>query len=918
MKHKNLKFMSLLLAVLFVAFAFVGGTYAWQSEQQVTNNIKGEKTKLMSVELIKLEKNSDGTKTENPIPNTAFYLYKSSGKQVGSRYMTDENGKISVSLPVGQYYFEEASPSVGYTYDKDNEGNNIKKYSFTVNEQEEKITVKAYNIKLKGNLVIQNTVENTDGTPLTDEQKKQGFVYTVTFSDNNSYNYRIDNGEEKTLQSGGTIILCDGQSAVFQQLPVGVLYNVTQTIVPGYVCVNSGHRGNITSEQSVVQSFNYYEIEKMGKIVVTKDAVGENDKNKEFSFVAKIGDTTEKFTLKNGEFKSFTGIPLGTKYEVSEENADGYTSTVKEYSGQIVNADRVNLPFKNVSDTFSDSEYGSLIVKKQVSGDNADNNKEFNFKIVYQGEKAPQEEIFSLKSGEAKAFENIPRGVNYTVTEIDANDYLPVLNSASGSIAGAYTSSVTFTNIVPEDTGTTKLTKITVTKQLSGELIDSDKTKEFAMTLIVDNQQYDFTIKSGETKEFEVPVNSFYRLVEQDCFDDGFSQSFVNGSGVTTEKQIDITVTNTYVGETRTEINGTKKWSMGGHTDVALPKSITVQLKKGDLTVEEKEVVPNDNGVWDYTFVAPKYNEDGSLAEYSVNELPIKNYNTSYDGYNITNTYVAPIKVDLPVINKSVKGKNAPNSTFEFVLKGNSNSPMPSGSEGSRKIISLEGSGKVETGSVTFTESGKYVYNLYEINSKQGGWEYDTTTYTIVFTVTESNDVLSCKQEILKGNSVTDKVQFVNIYDDSYLSNNVNISGTVIWNHGDNPESKQPTSIMVYVYGDGEKVAQRLVTSKDNWKYSFELPKYNGNGDKIEYTVDEAKVNNYSKKINGYNIINTYTGSSAVKPNDTSNNGNSTKSPLTGDYSVWIILMLVVCVLGLVVSVVLYRKQLMHKESRHK
>lgn len=920
MKQKKFKFMSLLFSVLFVVFAFVSGTYAWQSEQQVTNSIKGEKTKLMSVELIKFEKDSEGTETEIPIPDTTFYLYKSSGKQVGSRYVTDDNGKITVSLPVGEYYFEEVSPSIGYTYDKDSDGNSIKKYKFTVKEQEEKITVKAYNIKLKGNLIIRNTVENTDGSPLTDEQKKQEFIFTVYFSDNNSYNYRIDNGEERTLQSGGTITLCDGQSAIFQQLPVGVLYSVTQTIVPGYVCKSLGHRGNISSEQSVVQFFNYYEIEKMGKIVVTKDVVGESEKNKEFSFVAKIGDASEKFTLKNGEFKSITGVPLGTKYVISEQDSDGYVTSVKEYSGQIVDADRVTLPFKNVSDSYSDKEYGSLSVKKQVSGDNVDNNKVFSFKVVYQGDNAPQEETFTLKAGEEKTIVDIPRGVNYTVTETDANEYLPVLNSVSGTIAGDFTSEVTFNNIVPEESAPTKSTKITVTKKLSGELIDSDKIKDFAMTLTVDEKKYEFTIKSGETKEFEVPVNSYYELTEKNYFDDGFSQSIVNGSGVTTEKQIDITVTNTYVGETRTEINGTKTWVMGKYTDVTLPKSITVQLKKGDLTIQEKKVVPNDEGVWKYTFIAPKYNDDGSVAKYSVKELPIKSYNASYDGYNIKNTYVAPIKADLPVINKLIKGENAPKVSFEFFLKGKTNSPMPSDSQGSRKIYSRDGSGKVNMGSITFTKPGKYSYTLYEINGKQKGWKYDTTTYTVVFTVTEKNNVLSYKREIMKNNSVTNKVEFVNTYDDSYLSNNVNISGAITWNHGDNPKSKQPTSVTVYVYGDGEKVAQRLVTSRDNWKYSFELPKYNSNGDKIEYTVDEAKVNNYSKKINGYNIINTYNGNSIVNHNGTSNNNDNTKSPLTGDYGIYVILtvMFIVGVLGLVVSAMLYRKQLLYKENHHK
>ena len=46
----------------------------------------------------------------------------------------------------------------------------------------------------------------------------------------------------------------------------------------------------------------------------------------------------------------------------------------------------------------------------------------------------------------------------------------------------------------------------------------------------------------------------------------------------------------------------------------------------------------------------------------------------------------------------------------------------------------------------------------------------------------------------------------------------------------------------------------------DGWKYSFTgLAKYDDNKQEIKYTVDESEVEKYTKQINGYDIVNTYT-----------------------------------------------------------
>ena len=75
---------------------------------------------------------------------------------------------------------------------------------------------------------------------------------------------------------------------------------------------------------------------------------------------------------------------------------------------------------------------------------------------------------------------------------------------------------------------------------------------------------------------------------------------------------------------------------------VALPESITVRLKNGDLLVEEITVTPDESSEWHYTFTAPKYDADGNEIAYTVEEAPITGFIPSYDGFNIHQEHLHP------------------------------------------------------------------------------------------------------------------------------------------------------------------------------------------------------------------------------------------------------------------------------------
>ena len=947
MRAVGYRITSVLLTIVLLLSSIVSGTYAWQNiSQQVKNEAQNTIAIYMNVELVKLEKLPDGTGTQTPVPGAAFYLYKEDGTQIGGRYITDSEGKIPVQLEPGSYYFEESAPAPGYTFDTDETGQRKVRYPFTVTGAEaETVVVTAYNIPLQGSLSVQKMVQNADASPLTEAQIQQEFAFTVLFSNGGAYSYTVDSGEPQQLTSGGTLTLKHGQQAVFEKLPVGITYTITEQAVPGYTVSGTGHTGTITETGSAAYFVNTYAPIQTGSLTVTKEVVDASsdasaDFNKEFAFTAIIDGKEVSFTLKHGESKTFPDLPFGTQYTVTEADytADGYVENIKTYTGTITGAETLLLPFVNTYQP--QGALGSLRISKEVVGENPDPDKLFTFEVAFSDGKGYPYSInggepvattgpvitLQLKGGQTARFDGIPEGVTYTVKETDPAGYWQDLSEAGGTIIGdsAY---VVFRNRVPEQP--LPPATLIVQKHLAGKYPVADANKEFHFTLAVDGVEQQFTLKPEETIEFEIPAGAQYEVREDDYFHDGYALTLENGVGVAQPGQtITVIATNTYIGVEQTEIKGEKTWELGGHT-VALPESITVRLKNGDIVVDEVVVTPNEQGVWQYVFTAPKYDADGNEITYTVEELPVAGFIPLYQNFDIVNTYVPPVEIDPPIIEKVVEGANAPQTEFKFLLQGEKGAPMPLNSEGNIKTIVITGSGEAEIGTFSFAEPGVYIYTLSELNTGAEGWTYESAVYTLTFTVTPENGALNASLALTKDGNPAEKLQFVNHYAPDQTAR-VTISGTKTWNHGDNPTP--PESIIVYVYADGELAAQRLVTGKDGWKYAFELPKFAEDGHEIIYTVGEAEVPGYTAEIHGYDILNTYDPDLPIDPDpdtpdkptdpdkpDEPSNPTNPDGPQTGDNTVlwpWIAAM-VLSLLAILITLTMEQRSRRRNKGKH-
>ena len=84
------------------------------------------------------------------------------------------------------------------------------------------------------------------------------------------------------------------------------------------------------------------------------------------------------------------------------------------------------------------------------------------------------------------------------------------------------------------------------------------------------------------------------------------------------------------------------------------------------------------------------------------------------------------------------------------------------------------------------------------------------------------------------------------------------VRGEKIWVDNDNKDNKRPKQIVVHLLKDGKEIDSKVVTEADGWKWNFDNLKKYENKKMIQYSVTEDKVENYTTKVNGYNIVNTY------------------------------------------------------------
>lgn len=271
-------------------------------------------------------------------------------------------------------------------------------------------------------------------------------------------------------------------------------------------------------------------------------------------------------------------------------------------------------------------------------------------------------------------------------------------------------------------------------------------------------------------------------------------------------------------GATPIEISGMKIWNDDHNRDGLRPAQVTIQLLANGEVLDEHVVSAANEWKYSFTNLSPE-DGDGNKITYTVREKEaIAGYETSVSGYNITNTHAPALT--------SVSGSKTWNDN-------NNNDGM----RPSSITVTLLANGEPVDDQVVTAENG-WAWTFNNVPMYKAG-------QLIRYRVTE---------EAVPGYTAqTNGMDLIN----THMDETVDVAGSKTWNDRDNIESLRPASITIRLLADGVEKQTKTVTAADGWAWSFTgLPKY-AQGRKIEYTITEDPVTNYTSIVSGYNVTNS-------------------------------------------------------------
>ena len=442
--------------------------------------------------------------------------------------------------------------------------------------------------------------QGTEHPTITINLLKDGNKVDFRELTNGTTTYSFDNLEKYDLTDGHEYV-----------------YTVTENTVEGYTTTQDGTNFTNTIEQDNSVS-----------VVGTKvwiDPQGTEHQTITITLL-KDGEKTDKIvTLENGNTQySFTGLdkyaPDGHIYEytVEETPVEGYTTTYSQDHKTII-TNTINQEKISVSGTKTwidpqGTEHPTITINLLRNGVEIDSRELANGTTTYSFDNldkyAPDGSIYNYTVEE----ENVE---GYTTTQNGTN-FINTINQKKISVSG------TKTWIAPQGAEHPTIT----------------------INLLRDSVKVDFRELTNGTTTYLFDNLDKYNLTDGHEYVYTVSEEIVEGY---TSAQNGTDFTNTIEQDNTVEVAGTKTWVDPEGTTLVHPE-ITIDLLKNGQPTDKKVVL--ENGTTEYKFEnLPKYKVDENgeyvldnngnvqLNEYSVRERTVRNYDTFYDGYNITNTF---------------------------------------------------------------------------------------------------------------------------------------------------------------------------------------------------------------------------------------------------------------------------------------
>ena len=582
-----------------------------------------------------------------------------------------------------------------------------------------------------------------------------------------------------------------------------ITYTWTEVDVP------EGYSLTRTSKNETVTTLTNTHTPELTSITGTKtweDADNQDGKRPESITVNLFADGTKLKSQKvsadaDGNWTySFTDLPKYANgqeitYTVTEDAVDGYTTESDGYN--FINTHQPETTEITVTKTWDDA-------------DNQDGKRPESITVILlaNGTKKDSQIVTADEAGNwTYTFKDLPKYENgeeitYTVSEDTVADYTTTYDGSN--ITNSYTPGKT---------------SATVTKIWNdAENQDGKRPESITVSLLADGKETGKTVTLSVENNWkqtisDLPEKADGKAIEytwtEETLPEGYELTDNSKNGTVT------TLTNTYAPET-TSITGTKTWDDADNQDGKRPESIIVNLLANGEIVASQTVKADEAGNWTYTFKdLPKY-ANGKEITYTVTEEAVEGYETSVDGFNITNTYTTETT--------EVKGSKTWNDA------DNQDGKRPE----SITVRLLANGEEKDSQTVTADENGNWTYSFEKLPKYEAGKE-------IVYTVTE--DAVADYTTEITGYDITN----------SYAPEKTSVTVTKSWADNDDRGGHRPKEIKVQLKADGENSGEEItLNAENNWTYTWSDLDQKKAGKDIAYTVEETgKAAGYISTVTG-------------------------------------------------------------------
>ncbi|MFB8622679.1 Cna B-type domain-containing protein [Enterococcus casseliflavus] len=781
----------------------------------------------------------------NPLDDGVYELQnKKTHKEVDEEVTNDDGQVIETDLPEGDYSFVETEAPDGYLIDK-------KPISFsadTIDEEDQKVVVtlskteleKDTPITIKGltkgtspvlinvdtegastvNIKSQIKLEYTDGTT-RNSHETEDFDDAVIL-----WNF-INQPENQKLSINspfqGTILAVGDTVDVHQ--------NVDGSIIADTVLVNAEtHRWDLQANETVVPIIKLAAMNHLLSLDTTTvsgtktwDDYDNKFNTRPTSITVQLLQNGEVFQTKTvtpnkeGEWHyEFTDLPTTDEsgqtydYAIQETPVEGYTTKVNGYD--LVNTYR-NTETTEVSGTKTWNDYDNKFNTRpeSITVKLMQNDKEIDDQIV----KADKKGNWTYRFDKLPKYDAEGKAYTYTIQEENVLGYTSEINGYDlvNTYRNTETTTVSGTKTWNDNNNQLNIRPESITVELmqNGKKIDNQIVKA--------DTEGNWTYHFENLPKYDSKGKAYVYTIQEATVSGYISE--VNG--------YDLVNTET------TTVSGRKTWNDNDNKFNTRPESITVKLIQNDKEIDKQVVKSDNHGNWTYRFdKLPKYDAEGKAYTYTIQEENVPGYTSEINGYDLVNTY-----------------RNTETTTVSGTKTWNDNNNQLNIRPESITVELMQNGKKIDNQIVKADKEGNWTYHFENLP------KYDSKGKAYVYTIQEA--------------TVSGYISEVNGYD-LVNTETTTVSGRKTWNDNDNQFNTRPENITVKLMRNGEKYAEKNVKSDNhgNWTYRFDnLPKYDAEGKAYTYTIQEGKVPDYTTKINGYNLVNTYTGPETPKtPSD--------------------------------------------------